>query len=106
MRIRSRFRGALADLYGTDVELVHVVRDSGPYPGFAPNILSLVDYDPEQGEAVRERLQRFVGRMAGPAPSELHVSIGAPSRVIPALAAERGVRALVMGTHGRQGVAQ
>ena len=96
---------ALANLYGSEVELVHVVRDSGPYPGFAPNILSLVDYDPAQGEAVRERLRRFVERMDGPAPAALHVSIGSPSRVIPALAAERGAGAIVMGTHGRQGVA-
>jgi len=96
---------ALASLYGSKVELVHVVRDSGPYPGFAPNILSLVDYDPAQGEAVQERMKRFVERTKGPAPSAYHVSIGSPSRVIPALATERGTGAIVMGTHGRQGVA-
>ena len=96
---------ALAELYGAEVELVHVVRDAGPYPGFAPNILSLVDYDPDQGNAVQERMKRFVERMAGPAPSQFHVSIGSPARVIPALAASRGAGAIVMGTHGRQGVA-
>ncbi|GAB5535043.1 MAG: universal stress protein [Rubricoccaceae bacterium] len=96
---------ALAALYGSEVELVHVVRDSGPYPGFAPNILSLVDYDPAQGEAVQERMKRFVERMDGPDPSAYHVAIGSPSRVIPALASEQGAGAIVMGTHGRQGVA-
>lgn len=95
----------LASLYGSDVELAHVVRDAGPYPGFAPNILSLADYDPEQGEAVRERMMRFVDRMDGPTPGAFHVSIGSPSRVIPALAAERRAGVIVMGTHGRQGVA-
>ena len=96
---------ALAALYGAEVELVHVVRDAGPYPGFAPNILSLVDYDPAQGEAVRKRMKRFVDRMEGPVPAAYHVSIGSPSRVIPALAAQRGAGAIVMGTHGRQGIA-
>lgn len=96
---------ALADLMGSTVELVHVVRDAGPYPGFAPNILSLIDYDPEQGKAVQERVLRFVERHPGPAPAAIHVSIGSPSRVIAALAAERGTGVIVMGTHGRDGVA-
>lgn len=95
---------ALATLTGSAVEVVHVVRDAGPYPGFAPNILSLTDYDPAQGEAVRERMKRFVETLPGPAPSTFHVSIGSPSRVIPALAAELGAGAIVMGTHGRQGI--
>lgn len=95
---------ALAALYGATVELVHVVRDAGPYPGFAPNILSLADYDPEQGEAVRQRLHRFVEQGGARPVRALHVSIGAPSRLIPTLAAERGARAIVMGTHGREGV--
>lgn len=96
---------ALAELIGSEVELAHVVRDAGPYPGFAPNILSLSDYDPAQGEAVRERMTRFVQTLGSPMPSAFHVSIGSPSRVLAALAAERGASALVMGTHGRQGIA-
>ena len=95
---------AFASLYGGAVELVHVVRDAGPYPGFAPNVLSLVDYDPERGEAVRQRLRRFAEQGEAPPVGALHVSIGAPSRLVPRLAAERGARAIVMGTHGRAGV--
>lgn len=95
----------LADLYGADVEAVHVVRDAGPYPGFAPNILSLTDFDPAQGEAVRERLAAFAATVPGASPTALHVGLGEPSRVVASLAAERGAGALVMGTHGRTGVA-
>ena len=96
---------ALAAPYGAPVELVHVVRDAGPYPGFAPNILSLVDFDPEQGEAVRDRLVRFAGASGWPAPAAAHVGLGAPARVIADLAAERGAAAVVLGTHGRTGLA-
>ena len=96
---------ALADLYDASVELVHIVRDAGPYPGFAPDVLSIVDVDPAQGEAVRERLSRFAASVPGVAPSVLHAAIGSPARVIAALAAERGAGAIVMGTHGRSGVA-
>jgi len=95
----------LADLFGADLELVHVVRDAGPYPGLAPNILSLVDYDPAQGEAVRDRLARFAETVPGAAPTTFHVGLGEPSRVVTALAAERGAGALVLGTHGRRGLA-
>ena len=95
----------LADLYGTNLEVVHVVLDAGPYPGFAPNILSMVDYDPAQGGAVRDRLAAFAAGVPEAAPDALHVGLGAPSRVIPALAAERGAGALVLCTHGRTGVA-
>jgi len=96
---------ALAALFGAEVELVHVVRDAGPYPGFSPNILALVDYDPEQGAATRERLARFAETIAGPPPAALHVGLGAPGHVVTAMAAERRAGALVMGTHGRTGLA-
>ena len=95
----------LADLYGAGLELVHVVRDGGPYPGLAPNILSLVDFDPAQGETVRERLARFAETVPGAAPDALHVGLGDPSRVVAALAADRGAGAVALGTHGRRGLA-
>lgn len=95
----------LAGLAGGRLELVHVVRDAGPYPGLAPNILSLVDYDPAQGEAIRDRLARFAETVPGAAPAALHVGLGDPARVVTALAAERGAGAVVLGTHGRRGLA-
>lgn len=94
----------LAALYGAPVELVHVVVDAGPYPGFAPDILSLTDYDPARGAEVAERLLQFAG--PGPAPAAVHTALGSPSRLVPELAAERGARAVVVGTHGRTGVAR
>lgn len=97
---------ALAALYDAPVELVHVVRDAGPYPAFAPDILSVSDADPDEAEVVRERLSRFTGGTTDAPPATSHVAYGAPSRVVPALAAERGAGAVVMGTHGRTGLAR
>ena len=95
----------LADLYGADLELVHVVHDAGPYPGLAPNILSLLDFDPDHGRVVHDRLARFAETVPGAAPAAFHAALGAPSRLVAALAAERGAGAIVLGTHGRTGLA-
>lgn len=95
----------LAAFYGAPIELVHVVRDGGPYPGLAPGVLSLVDADPAQGEAVRDRLARFAASVDGLPPAALHAVVGRPARAVPDLAAARGAGAVVMGTHGRSGVA-
>ena len=97
---------ALATLYGAPVELVHVVRDAGPYPAFAPDILSVSDVDPDEAVVLRERLHRFAGGSTDAPPVTCHVAYGAPSRAVPALAAERGAGVLVMGTHGRTGLAR
>ena len=94
---------ALAALYGAPLELVHAVRDAGPYPPFAPEILSVSDRDPDQDAAVRERLARFAGDTAVAA---VHVAYGAPSRAVPTLAAEIEAGVVVMGTHARAGVAR
>ncbi|MDT0630848.1 universal stress protein [Rubrivirga litoralis] len=83
---------ALAELYGAAVELVHARR---PARGAG------ADSDAE----VRERLAEFARSVPGPEPAALHVVRGAPSRAVPAWAAERGAGALVLGTHGRTGIA-
>ncbi len=95
---------ALAEPFGAPVEVVHVVRDAGLYPGFAPTVLSVTDSDPAQDAAVRERLRGFAEGVPGLVVAAAHVALGAPSRVVPALAAERGAGALVLGTHAREGL--
>lgn len=97
---------ALAAATDAPVEVVHVVRDAGPYPGLAPNILSLTDFDPARGDVVRERLRRFAATVPGAEPAALHVGLGAPGWLVAALASERGAGAVVLGTHGRTGVAR
>ena len=94
---------ALAALYGAPVELVHAVRDAGPYPPMAPELLSVSDVDPARDAAVRERLARFAGETAVAA---VHVAYGAPSHAVPALAADIGAGVVVMGTHARTGLAR
>ena len=96
----------LASLYRAPLELVHVVREAGPYPSVAPGVLSIVDADPDLDLQVRNRLVRFAASMPGPPPAALHVALGVPSRVVPALARALGAGALVLGTHGRTGVAR
>ncbi|WP_412061952.1 universal stress protein [Rubrivirga sp. IMCC45206] len=96
---------ALAGWTGAPVELVHVIRDGGPYPPIAPGVLSLSDVDPTAADSVRERLWRFAAQGPDPAPADVHAGLGAPGRVIAALAAERGAGAIVIGTHGRTGLA-
>ncbi|WP_412069944.1 universal stress protein [Rubrivirga sp. IMCC43871] len=95
----------LAGWTGAPVELVHVIRDGGPYPAIAPGVLSLSDVDPRAAESVRERLWRFAAQGSDPAPADVHAGLGAPGRVIAALASERGAGAIVIGTHGRTGLA-
>lgn len=89
---------ALAALTAAPLELVHVVRGSGPYPGIAADMFSLWDVDPEAADTARGRLLRFA---AGTPISEAHVIFGSPERVLPALAETSSARALVIGTHGR-----
>ena len=91
----------LADLHGADVELVHVVREAGPFTGLVPTVLDLDAVDPDRAHAVRQRLARFAGGTA----STVHVALGPPSRVVAALAETQSAGAVVMGAHGRSGVA-
>lgn len=98
-----RAGAALATLTGAPLELVHVVRGSGPYPGAAPGLLSLWDVDPAAADTARGRLLRFA---AGTPVAEVHVAFGSPGRVLPRLAAARGAGTLVVGTHGRGDLAR
>ncbi len=108
----------MAALYGMPVELVHAVhavRDGSSYPGVAPPRLGGGPLDPARDAAVRERLVRFAASVpSGHAPAThtaaarvaaCHVVYGAPARAVPDLAAERATGLLVMGTHGRAGLA-
>ena len=94
---------SMARLHGAPVELVHVVCDAGPYTGLVPSALTLAGIDDVRDAAVRRRLERFAS--GGDAPGALHAALGEPSRQIAALARARGAGAVVMGTHGRGGVA-
>ncbi len=91
----------LAALYDAPVELVLAVRDAGPYPPFAEDVLAAYNVAPDDLDAARERLRAFAEGVAGPPPAAIHV---APSRVVPDLAAERRAGAVVLGTHGRTGL--
>ena len=92
---------ALAAEFGASIELVHVVRDAGPYPDLVPDYFSVADYDPEEDTKVRQRLERF-GATANP--RAVHALMGDPSRVLPHFAEALGAGLVVMGTHGRRGI--
>lgn len=90
----------LAALHGASLELVHVVRDAGPHGGLSRVALSLGEIDPARDAAVRRRL---AGATGDDLPT--HVALGPPSRQVAAVAAAVGAGVVVMGTHGRHGLA-
>ncbi|MEM1054823.1 MAG: universal stress protein [Bacteroidota bacterium] len=92
---------AVAVQTSAPVELVHVVREAGPYPDLVPDYFSVADNDPEEATRVRERLLQIGASVR---PREVHALMGDPSRVIPRLAASIRAGLVVMGTHGRRGI--
>lgn len=89
----------VADLYGAPVEALHVVRDAGPYPDLAPEVLSLSDVDPEADAVVREQMATL-----GPDIAEAHIVYGTPARAIAETARDRNAGLIVLATHARHGI--
>ncbi|MEM6325951.1 MAG: universal stress protein [Bacteroidota bacterium] len=95
---------ALADLHGAPLELVHVVRERGPYLGLSRRALSLNEVEPEWAAEVRQRLSRL-SPLSDLHADAVHVSLGASSRQVTAVADAVDAGAIVLATHGRRGVA-
>jgi len=97
----------LAKRYGASIHLLHIVEDSylaNAYPdGFfaeLPAIQARLRTDAE------ERLKVVLGRCASAAVTATHeIADGRPARVIVDTARDRATDLIVMGTHGRSGVA-
>ena len=96
----------LAERFGASLQLLHVVDDPFVYEGMsaeayiteAPMIRTAMLQD------AREKLGRRAGTRGGVG-VESEVLFGHGARTIAEYAAERGIDLIVMGTHGRTGLA-
>jgi nucleotide-binding universal stress UspA family protein len=97
----------LAERFGASLQLLHVLDDPFIYEGMsaeayiseAPMIRTAMLQD------AREKLRHRAGPREPGLQVETEVLFGHGARTIAAYAAERGIDLIVMGTHGRTGIA-
>ena len=100
----------LAAHYGARLDLLHVVPEAGPYPTFypvlrRPPLRSLYDLEPDLDAQARIELERFFDESDGPEVDvRFHVRAGMPSTEIVRFANQNPTGAVVMATHGLQGL--
>lgn len=88
---------------GAQMSLVHVIEPLAyAYGGDIPMDLSEV-----QGQLQQQASEQLakLGKVAGIAPENQHVVIGQPTSEIHRLAEEKNTDLIVVGSHGRQGLA-
>lgn len=100
----------LAAHYGARLDLLHVVPEAGPYPTFypvlqRPPLRSLYDLEPDLDAQARIELERFFNESDGPEVDiRFHVRAGTPSTEIVRFTNANPTGAVVMATHGLQGL--
>lgn len=96
-----------AALYGTSLDLLHVVEENGPYPSFyfeAEHPL-LYDLVPRLQERIHKELEALFYRTQGPdVEARFHVRSGKAAREIVRFVAEHEAGAIVMATQGLTGI--
>lgn len=97
----------LAERFGASVQLLHVLDDPFIYEGISAE--AYISEAPLTRTAMLEDAREKLGHRAGPrapqVPIETEVLFGHGARTIAEYAAERGIDLIVMGTHGRTGIA-
>jgi nucleotide-binding universal stress UspA family protein len=104
-RAALEYAAELADRNDAKVEVLHV-HEPAPYVG--PSVLAMMPspprrWDETQGDVLRE-LEGFVGGARDHL--RVRVETGLPGDVIPAVAKQGDFDLIVMGTHGRSGLAR
>ena len=100
-QIALGYASSLAKEGGAKLYLVHVDDSQVPYDaGFAAYVAP-----PNNIESLREQLAAIVPRHEG-VEYEHHLLVGHPADAIVDFANEHGIDLIVMGTHGRTGVAR
>ncbi|CAD5108839.1 universal stress protein [Zestomonas carbonaria] len=95
---------ALAIASQAKLSLVHVVEPMAmAFGGDVPMDLSMLQQ--QQFDQARERLDSFAGRYPELTPDHRHLVYGQPRQEIHRLAAEQGCDLVVVGSHGRHGLA-
>ncbi|WP_017939233.1 universal stress protein [Zestomonas thermotolerans] len=95
---------ALAQATGARLSLVHVIEPMAmAFGGDVPMDLSLLQQ--QQFDQARERLDSFAGRYPELTPDNRHLVYGQPRQEIHRLASEQGCDLVIVGSHGRHGLA-
>ena len=95
---------AIAASSGAKAELVHIVEPMAmAFGGDVPMDLSLLQQ--QQFDQARERLQSFAGRYPQLGAEQRHLAYGQPRQELHRLAEEQGCDLIVVGSHGRHGLA-
>lgn len=95
---------ALAQASHAKLSLVHIVEPMAmAFGGDVPMDLSMLQQ--QQFEQARERLQGFAGIYSELSADQRHLAYGQPRQEIHRLAEEQGCDLIVVGSHGRHGLA-
>jgi universal stress protein A len=95
---------AIAASSGAKAALVHIVEPMAmAFGGDVPMDLSLLQQ--QQFDQARERLQSFAGRYPQLSAEQRHLAYGQPRQELHRLAEEQGCDLIVVGSHGRHGLA-
>ena len=95
---------AIAASSGAKAALVHIVEPMAmAFGGDVPMDLSLLQQ--QQFDQARERLQSFAGRYPRLGAEQRHLAYGQPRQELHRLAEEQGCDLIVVGSHGRHGLA-
>ncbi|WP_161866488.1 MULTISPECIES: universal stress protein [Pseudomonas] len=94
----------LAQASGAKMSLVHIVEPMAmAFGGDVPMDLSMLQQ--QQFEQARERLDSFTGKYPELTADQRHLAYGQPRQEIHRLAEEQGCDLIVVGSHGRHGLA-
>lgn len=94
----------LAQASGAKMSLVHIVEPMAmAFGGDVPMDLSMLQQ--QQFEQARERLDSFTGKYPELTADQRHLAYGQPRHEIHRLAEEQGCDLIVVGSHGRHGLA-
>ncbi|BCR24182.1 universal stress protein [Aquipseudomonas alcaligenes] len=95
---------AIAASSGAKAALVHIVEPMAmAFGGDVPMDLSMLQQ--QQFDQARERLQSFAGRYPQLGAEQRHLAYGQPRQELHRLAEEQGCDLIVVGSHGRHGLA-
>jgi nucleotide-binding universal stress UspA family protein len=106
--VALEYARVMARQFGAALHVLHVVEDSSLEDGFLPD--ALIPSSPESRTArLREALERLSHRITAEDREQLRakseVIFGKPSHAIIDYASDNGFDLIVMGTHGREGIA-